>query len=357
MSKSLTSIDIPAMPFFRKTTLGCSVWLIVAAFAHPAAGFDSKPPAQRGAALGLYSEDPAWSYVDFIDEMSAAGVTHVAVVIPYYLKTSRSSKIYAHPRFTVPMHTVRRTIKDIRDRGMKVFLFPILRVEDQSDGGWRGVLAPKNPDRFYAEYTTWISRFAKLASQLRVPVLSVGSELSSLDVDEPRWRSLISHVRSLYGGKLTYSANWDHYEEVKFFDALDFAGVTGYFELVPEGTRPSTEDLVYGWRVYHQRLMRWAHLLGKPILLTEVGYLSQRGTASWPWKEGADEPLDLEIQRRCYEAFCRIWNDEPRLAGAYFWNWFGWGGLTSKEYTPRNKPAHCEVSRWYGGTCPDKVSP
>ena len=110
---------------------------------------------------------------------------------------------------------------------------------------------------------------------------------------------------------------------------------------------PPVDRLVHSWREYHRRLMRWQHRIGKPILITEVGYLSQRGAAARPWNEGADEALDLDLQRRCYEAFRRVWDGEERLAGAYFWNWFGWGGPTSKEYTPRAKPAAREVAAWY----------
>ena len=95
--------------------------------------------------------------------------------------------------------------------------------------------------------------------------------------------------------------------------------------------------------------MQWQSRIGKPLILTEVGYLSQTDAAAWPWKEGADEELNLEIQRRCYEAVRTVWDKEERLAGIYFWNWFGWGGPTSKEYTPRNKPAAAEVGLWYGG--------
>ncbi|MCP4494820.1 MAG: hypothetical protein GY820_47100, partial [Gammaproteobacteria bacterium] len=60
-----------------------------------------------------------------------------------------------HPRYTVPMHTVERTVNDARKRGMKIFLFPILRVEDKSDGGWRGTLAPNDKDAFYKNYTAY----------------------------------------------------------------------------------------------------------------------------------------------------------------------------------------------------------
>jgi len=332
--------------------------VILAATATASAGAESsgaataKPPAQRGVALGLYSEDPEWSYVDMLDEMVAVGTSHVAIVVPYYMKDYKSFAIYRHPRLSAPMSTVERTIADARARGLTVFLFPILRLENESGGNWRGNLAPTDVNAFYASYEAYILAFAELAERLSVPLLSVGSELASMDVDTARWRKIIAAARRVYHGALTYSANWDHYEEVAFFDALDYAGVTGYFEL-SEKTRaleedPPIERLVHSWREVHRRLMRWQHRIGKPILITEVGYLSQRGAAARPWNEGANEALDLDLQRRCYEAFRRVWDDEDRLAGAYFWNWFGWGGPTSKEYTPRAKPAAKEIGAWYG---------
>jgi hypothetical protein len=345
-------------------TRSCEIAALVILAAAAAAGAEpavatSKPPVQRGVALGLYSEDPGWSYVDMLDEMAAVGASHVAIVVPYYMKDNKSFAIYRHPRLSVPMPTVERTIGDARARGLDVFLFPILRLEDESGGNWRGNLQPADVDAFYASYEAYILAFAELAERLSVPLLSVGSELASMDVDTPRWRKIIAAVRRVYHGALTYSANWDHYDEVAFFDALDYAGVTGYFELSEKAKAleedPPIETLVHSWREVHRRLMRWQHRIGKPILITEVGYLSQRGAAARPWNEGANEALDLDLQRRCYEAFRRVWDGEDRLAGAYFWNWFGWGGPTSKEYTPRAKPAAREVGAWYGGARPAGV--
>jgi hypothetical protein len=309
------------------------------------------PPVQRGVALGLYSEDPDWDYGEFFDEIAAAGASHVSIVVPWYIATVSDTRVFDHPRLTVPMSTAERCIRDARARGLEVFLFPILRVEDHSEGGWRGVLAPRDLDAFFASYSEFILDFARLAERLAVPLLSIGSELSSMEVHEERWRRLVAEVRAVYRGRLTYSANWDHYEQVRFFDALDYAGVTGYFELVDKSLKPlpdpAIDDLVHGWREQHLRLVRWQRRVDRPLLLTEVGYLSQRGAAARPWDEGADEPVDLELQRRCYEAVRRVWDGERRLAGLYFWNWFGWGGPASKEYTPRGKPAAAEVAAWY----------
>lgn len=313
----------------------------------PLMGDTAHPPIQRGVALGLYSEDPEWSYVDLLTEIKSSGASHVSIAVPWYMKTAGDSEIFKHPRFTVPMRTVKRTINDARKLGLEVFLFPILRVEDKSDGGWRGTLHPKDEDAFYANYIKYILKFARLAEELEVPLLSIGSELSSLDVNTEKWTLIARRVRSVYSGKLTYSANWDHYTEVHFFGDLDYAGVTGYFELASPGDNPDVSSLVRAWQRVKRDLMAWQQTTRKPLILTEVGYLSQKNAPAWPWKEGADEALDLEIQRRCYEAVRRVWNGEKNLAGLYFWNWFGWGGPTSKEYSPRNKPAAREVEKWY----------
>ncbi len=159
-------------------------------------------------------------------------------------------------------------------------------------------------DEFYEICTRYILSFAKLAAAENVPVLSVGSELSTMDVDTSRWRKIIAEVRKAFPGKLTYSANWDHYEEVKFFSDLDYLGVTGYFELASKEKAPKQDppiaQLIHSWRNEYMRLMRFANKVGRPLVLTEVGYLSQKGAAARPWNEGADEALDLEIQRKCY---------------------------------------------------------
>ena len=346
------STSTPTTRSCRRAAVAAAVLSSLALCAPASAQTTAHPPAQRGVALGLYSEDPNWSYVDMLDEMVAVGTTHVAIVVPYYMKDYRSHEIYKHPRFSAPMSTIERTVGDARARGLEVFLFPILRLEDESNGNWRGNLQPDDVDAFYASYETYIVSFAELAERLHIKLLSVGSELATMDVDAARWRKVIAAVRKVYSGALTYSANWDHYDAIGFYDALDYAGVTGYFELAEKARaleeNPGVDQLVHSWREVYQRLMRWQHRVGKPILMTEVGYLSQRGAAARPWNEGADEALDLDVQRRCYEAFRRVWDDEPRLAGAYFWNWFGWGGKTSKEYTPRAKPAAKEISAWYG---------
>jgi hypothetical protein len=306
------------------------------------------PPNQRGVALGLYEKDPNGSYLGLLKEIKALGATHVSIVHPWYMKTAKDEEIYRDSVETTPWSSLVRCIEDAGKVGLEVLLFPILRVADQQYG-WRGALKPEDVNLFFDNYRALMLRFATLAEQKHLAMLSVGSELASMEVYEQQWRSLIAEIRKVYSGKLVYSANWDNYRNTPFVDALDFAGVTGYFELAEADTATTVEDIIHAWRYVYLDLMRFAESVGKPLIITEVGYLSTTNAAAFPWKEAARNTVDVEIQRKCYEAFRRVWNREPRLEGVYFWQWFGEGGPTDYEYTPRRKPAAKELQIWYGG--------
>ena len=102
-------------------------------------------PLHRGVALGLFGEDPGFDYQPLLREIAATGATHVSVVVPYYMHDVRSARIAAHPRFTPDEATVERTLRQASALGLKVLLFPILRLEYQvTPQEWRGSLRPRD---------------------------------------------------------------------------------------------------------------------------------------------------------------------------------------------------------------------
>ena len=324
---------------------------LVALAALPPSPADAAPPAafQRGVALGLFSEDAGFSYRPLLDEIAATGADHVELVVAWYLEDVHATSVREHPRFTAPLAAVERAVRDAHAAGLRVFLFPILRLERQaSPNEWRGTLAPRDRAALFASYTDKMLELARLAARTRVDLLSVGSELSTLDVERAPWVALVAGVRAAYPGPLTYSGNWDHFDKVAIYDLLDLAGLCGYFKL-SERLEPQVAALTARWRDHRSRLEAFAARVGRPLLFTEIGYLSQKGASAWPWNEGAVEPIDLDDQRRCYEAFRRAWEDAPSslLAGVYFWNWYGWGGDRSRGYTPRGKPAQAEIRTFF----------
>lgn len=307
---------------------------------------------QRGISLGLFSEDAGYSYRPLLDEIRATGADHVELVVAWYLDDVRATRVYEHPRYSAPLPAVERAIADAHAAGLRVFLFPILRVAHQATPDeWRGTLRPRDRRALFDSYTSALVRLARVAERQRVELLSVGSELSSLDTDHALWEPLVRAVRAVYRGPLTYSGNWDHYADVAIYDLLDYAGLCGYFRLRDEGEGHlgDLDTLRASWRRLRATLETFHARVGRPLLFTEIGYLSQRGASAWPWNEGATEPVDLDEQRRCYRAFRDTWADAPAslLGGVYFWNWYGWGGLTSGGYTPRDKPAAREIEAYF----------
>ncbi len=297
-------------------------------------------------ALAPYYELPGLTFHAMVDEVAGIGASHLSVVVSWSQPNVRSSRIAPHPKETQDDAVVRGIIRRAHARGLKVMLFPILWVERRAIGEWRGTLRPDEPDVWWREYRRFLMHYAKMAADEGVEVFSVGSELASLEAQLKQWRSLIGEVRGGFGGRLLYSANWDHYAEVPFWSDVDLVGLTGYYRLT-ESTDPSQTELDAAWRAVRVRLVKWQRQVGKPLVFTELGYPSIDGAARSPWDYTGERALDVEEQRRCYEAFYRAWADEPALHGVFFWNWWGPGGATDKWYTPKGKPSEAIIRRWY----------
>ena len=309
------------------------------------------PPRQKGIVLGLYSEDPDWSYEPLLQEIADTGASHVSLVIAYYLDTVHSTEIKRHPRFTARERTLIKAIRDAKSKGLDVLLFPILRVtEKPTPLHWRGNLMPKNREKLQTNYKNLMSHLANIAQKENIYSMSIGSELSTLDTDIEWFRPIAQAVRKGFSGRLIYSGNWDHFKNVKIWPLVDELGVCGYFGLTSKKSSPPLHELISGWRNHRSFLDQWAARQGKKLVFTEVGYMSQQGASREPWNEGAKQPVDLDEQYMAYEAFARVWNNAPLLEGVYFWNWYGWGGARDHSYTPRRKPAAKIISWWYGGS-------
>lgn len=252
------------------------------------------------------------------------------------------------------------TARLARDQGIRTLLKPHLWVT-APHGAWSGDIAMRDDASWRAwfrQYREFLLHYARLAAAEKMEALCIGTELErSVRVREADWRALISEVRALYPGKLTYAANWNReFEEVPFWDALDFIGIQAYFPLA-DGEAPGVEDLRRGWEPHLRAIERVQRAAGKPVLFTEIGYRSAPGAAARPWewpeRRGARAgAADLPTQARAYEAFFRTFWDRPWFAGAYFWKWYpdaaDAGALAAVDFTPQNKPAQEVLAGWFG---------
>jgi hypothetical protein len=307
-----------------------------------------RDPVQRGVALGLFAEDVSFSYAPLIGEIAALGADHIALVVPLYQTHAASTRLYLHTRLSPTLEAVADAIREARRAGLEVTVFPIVRLaQPRSPREWRGTLEPADIDAWFASYGQQVGDLASLASLTGASRLVVGSELSTLDGDLPRWQHLLRLLRAVYSGTLVYSANWDHYREARLFQLVDEIGVVGYFGLREKEDPSDVSALSASWRRIGRELEMALAVYDKPFLFTEVGYRSRADATAAPWDESSGGVPDLDEQRRGFEAFRQAFTlpetSRRRIDGLYIWNWYGYGGTGTTGYTPRGKPAAAVV--------------
>ena len=246
---------------------------------------------------------------------------------------------------------IRKMVRAAKAHGLKILLKPHVWIGGK---GWAGTYTHKNEADWKAwaeSYRAYVMEFAEMAEEEQVDMLCVGTELKQITIDYPDFFGwLADSVRSVFSGKVTYASNWDNYQNLKFWDKMDYIGVDGYFPLLEDKT-PKVNELVKAWESEKKKLKTVHEQYKKPILFTEWGYLSvdQSGWRTWELEASlGDRELNMEAQANCYEAFFKALWGEPWFAGGFAWQWYAEhpqaGGMRNKDHTPQNKPA-MEVMR------------
>jgi hypothetical protein len=253
------------------------------------------------------------------------------------------------PRFdrekTVRDAGVRRAISAAKNEGLRVVLKPHV---DRDDDGDRAEITPTDPPRWFAAYREFVAHYAEMAASAGIDEFVIGTELAGTSGDEAAWRAVIAVARSSYRGPITYAANYDEFERIRFWDALDAIGIDAYFPLA-SGPTTDPETLVRAWAPIVDELEALSAATGKPVLFTEAGYPSQVGAAVAPYDWEQSKRASNAEQAAGYEALFTAFEGRPWFLGVYWWMWDDLPGRTDDDqavdYTPHGKPAEDIVRR------------
>ncbi|SNC66667.1 hypothetical protein SAMN06265337_1688 [Hymenobacter gelipurpurascens] len=250
------------------------------------------------------------------------------------------------------------TAQQARKSGISTLLKPHLWL--RNGGTWPGdinMTSPTNWQAWFTSYSTFILHYAQLAEAQKMEALCIGTELAHASVGhEKEWRALIKQIRRVYHGPLTYAANWSgEFEQIKFWDALDFIGIQAYFPL-SKTTSPEKATLLAAWQEPLRRIEAVQKRYKKPVVFTEVGYKTTPDAAiepwAWPDRMAVVTSIDEETQRVCYEALFETFWKRPWLRGMFIWKWYP--GLQPDgparrhlDFTPQHKPAERVLADWY----------
>ena len=319
-------------------------------------------PVYRGLAVQVQSGyEPVTSYRALFSEIAAMGANTVLLAGTGFMEHAESQQIYIEARKSPSRAEFKEIVRAARAEDLQVILMPIILLSRPRGSEWRGVIKPPNWDEWWREYREFITYYCEIAREGGATGLIVGSELVSTEKFTSKWLEVIELARvNFFGGELGYSANWDHYEPIKFWHKLDFVGMTSYHTLA-DHKNPSVGEIVARWTPIREKVTNWRRKIGKPIIFTEVGWCSQEGAATAPWNYYQNQkatPAGHEEQRRLYEAFLKVWDATPGVAGVIWWEWSHEpGGVGDFGYAPRGKPAEQVLREWFAKHQPPAEAP
>jgi hypothetical protein len=302
-----------------------------------------------GVSMQLQDIDNLAGYERCCDEIAAQGADTVLFVPSASMENGKSTLIYLDMRHTFTKPQLEELIHHAKADHLRVILMPIVLLDAPINDEWRGTISPDDWDAWFASYQDMILFYGRVAQESGVDMLVIGSELVSAEPYVDDWDNTIRKVRSVYTGLLTYSSNWDHYSMVQFWDKLDVIGMNSYWAL--GDTDSSVKDINSRWADIQKDVFHWdATSANKPIILLEAGWCSLSNSAKDSWDYTQTQlPVDLDLQKRLYEAFFESWWGQPKSAGFIMWEWppDEAGGPTDKGYTPRGKPAADVMKQWF----------
>ncbi len=250
-----------------------------------------------------------------------------------------------------------KAIHELHDRRVKVHLKPHVWLGQ----GWRSNISLSDQEewnRWFDTYETNMLHYAHMAAFTNAELFCIGTELKTTLTALPnRWVQLVTKIKEIYPGKLTYAANWDgEFKKVPFWNEMDYVGVQAYFPLT-KSNAPEITAIEDGWSKHITMLKVLHEQYQKPILFTEVGYKSEATATISPWEWGDSFDIlfakrSYRTQQYAYEAlFNKLW-DEGWFAGMYIWQWDnryrGPSNGAALDFTPQYKPAQNTIAKWYG---------
>jgi hypothetical protein len=217
---------------------------------------------------------------------------------------------------------IQHSVRLLHARGLKVMIKPQLWVGHGDFTGHIEMHSEADWQLFEQGYLDYMLAYAHLASQENVEMLCIGTELTIFTSQRPEfWSKLIDTVRFIYPGKLTYAANWDGYENVPFWEQMDYIGIDAYFPLV-DGKNPNPKKLKTAWKEIREVLAKFAQQNDRKIIFTEYGYRSTSRCAEHPWDYNSEDQLSEKAQLNALNSLYETIWQESFFVGGFLWKWY-----------------------------------
>ncbi|MEO6891903.1 MAG: hypothetical protein ABI456_20040 [Ktedonobacteraceae bacterium] len=294
------------------------------------------------------SHDSVWQgSLSTIKTQTAAQWIEITVL---FSQTSSNATTLQQDPSTPSVAAFTSGVRKARALGYHVFFVPLMTVRQPE--GWSGSIVLhtlQQQQAWFNSYWHMISPYAQAAQDNGVEQMAIGTELQWLQQNAPAtlWNQLIARVHSVFTENLTYDMNWSSLDQpMKDWlknPALTMIGVSVYIPLVQTPIRVAPQDMVSLWRYnIKTKLDTLATQVGKPVLISEIGYRNSADALYRTWEATSKAPADPAEQAGAYQAALSNTTPDPQIAGSFFWAWDNAAGHSIKGL-----PAVQVLHQWY----------
>ena len=180
------------------------------------------------------------------------------------------------------------------DLELRVALKPTVNCKN---GTWRAHInffdkdVPYEPkwSNWFAAYTDFQLHYAAIAEKTDCEMFLAGCEMVMSERREAEWRKLISDIKSVYSGPVSY--NTDKYQEdnITWWDCVDIISSSGYYPL-------------NNWEQQLDRIEAVVKKYNKPFFFAECGCMSTEGSSLEPNNWSLRGNINLKEQADWYTA-------------------------------------------------------
>ena len=230
------------------------------------------------------------------------------------------------------------------DLELRVALKPTVNCKN---GTWRAHInffdkdVPCEPkwSNWFAAYTDFQLHYAAIAEKTDCEMFLAGCEMVMSERREAEWRKLISDIKSVYSGPVSY--NTDKYQEdnITWWDCVDIISSSGYYPL-------------NNWEQQLDRIEAVVKKYNKPFFFAECGCMSTEGSSLEPNNWSLRGNINLKEQADWYTAMFEACKKRPWVEGFCLWDW-AWKqypackAATNGGYDIYEKPAQAVVKKYY----------
>lgn len=291
---------------------------------------------------GSFKSKEAYDSLNNLKEKTGADL--ITLVPNGLQETPQSEEIFYTTAATVSDQELTAMIQYAHEIGLRVALKPTVNCKN---GTWRAHInffdrdVPCEPkwSNWFASYTDFQLHYAAIAEKTGCEIFLAGCEMVMSERRTEEWRKLISDIKKVYSGPVSY--NTDKYQEdnVSWWDCVDIISSSGYYPL-------------NNWEQELDRIETVVNKFQKPFFFAECGCMSTNGSSKVPNDWSIKGEVNLREQADWYTAMFEACKKRPWVNGFCIWDW-AWKQYPSARaetnggYDIYEKPAQSVIKKYY----------